>query len=61
MKVSFHVPVFTGEEKEHIDRVLKTKKICGEGFFTRRCEEILENQTGCKKILFPSFFLEVLL
>ena len=56
MKVSFHVPVFTGEEKEHIDKVLKTKKICGEGFFTRRCEEILENQTGCKKVLLTSSF-----
>lgn len=40
-----------GKEKEYIEQAIEKKKICGDGEFTKKCNEWLENKTGTSKAL----------
>ena len=45
--ISFNIPPFTGKEPEYIMQAVRNHKICGDGEFTRKCDEWLEKKTGC--------------
>lgn len=49
--INFNVPPFTGKEIEYIQEAVNNQKICGDGPFTRKCSEWLENKTGASKVL----------
>ena len=49
--IPFNVPPFTGKEIEYIQEAVKNRKICGDGPFTKNCNEWLENRTGTSKAL----------
>ena len=49
--IPFNVPPFTGKEIEYIQEAVKNRKICGDGPFTKNCNEWLENKTGTSKAL----------
>lgn len=49
--ISFNVPPYVGKEKEYIEQAIEKKKICGDGEFTKKCNEWLENKTGTAKAL----------
>lgn len=49
--ISFNVPPYVGKEKEYIEQAIEKKKICGDGEFTKKCSEWLENKTGTSKAL----------
>lgn len=49
--ISFNVPPYVGKEKEYIEQAIEKKKICGDGEFTKKCNEWLENKTGTSKAL----------
>ena len=49
--ISFNVPPFTGKEIEYIKQAVEAQKICGDGQFTRNCNQWMEEKTGCKKAL----------
>ena len=49
--INFNVPPFTGREQEYIKQAIDVRKICGDGQFTARCNEWIEEKTGCKKAL----------
>lgn len=51
MKIDFNVPPFTGKELEYIQEAVKCGKICGDGCFTKKCNEWFEKQTGAAKVL----------
>ncbi|MBQ3416797.1 MAG: dTDP-4-amino-4,6-dideoxygalactose transaminase [Ruminococcus sp.] len=51
MRVIFNVPPYIGEEDKYIKEVIEARKICGDGAFTRKCNEKLEKITGTKKAL----------
>ena len=42
MHIKFNVPPFTGKENEYIADAIQSGRICGDGKYTRKCEEILE-------------------
>lgn len=50
-KIPFNVPPFTGDEIEYIKQAVANQKICGDGPFTRKCNEWVENKTHVKKCL----------
>jgi dTDP-4-amino-4,6-dideoxygalactose transaminase len=55
MKIPFNKPLVTGEEAEYLNQVIKNGKFSGDGEFTRKCSEILEQKTGClEAIMTPS-------
>lgn len=51
MKISFNVPPYIGKEDEKIAQAIKNRKICGDGPFTKLCNEKFEELTGTKKAL----------
>lgn len=49
--ISFNVPPFTGKEMIYIEEAIRSRKICGDGEFTKRCSFWLERHTGAAKVL----------
>lgn len=49
--IKFNVPPYTGKEMEYIRQCVEDQKICGDGSFTRKCNEWIEERTGTKKCL----------
>lgn len=49
--ISFNVPPFVGKELKNIEIAVNSKKICGDGAFTKKCSAWLENKTNCSKAL----------
>ena len=37
--IPFNRPPFVGKEPEYIKQVIESRKLCGDGAFTRRCHE----------------------
>lgn len=51
MKIDFNVPPYTGKELEYIKEAIEGRKICGDGKFTKKCSDWLEQKTGAAKVL----------
>lgn len=49
--ISFNVPPYLGTEDNYIKQSIESKKICGDGEFTKKCNEKLEEMTSAKKAL----------
>lgn len=49
--INFNVPPFLGNELDYMRQAIESQKICGDGMFTRKCSEWLENKTGSPKAL----------
>lgn len=49
--IRFNVPPYTGNEMEYIKRTVENQHICGDGEFTKKCSEYLEEITGTSKCL----------
>ncbi len=49
--INFNVPPFTGREMDYIRECVNNQKICGDGVYTKKCNEWLENKTGTTKCL----------
>lgn len=49
--INFNVPPYTGREMEYIKQAVENQKICGDGPFTKKCNEWIEQRTGTKKCL----------
>lgn len=49
--ISFNVPPYTGKENEYIAEAIANRKICGDGEFTKKCNEWMEEKTGTAKAL----------
>lgn len=50
-KVKFNSPYITGLEIEYIQKAISTKSLCGDGFFTKRAQELIENDLKVSKSL----------
>lgn len=43
--INFNVPLYIGKEIEYIKEVIeKNRKICGDGLFTKKCNELIEQK-----------------
>ncbi|MDE7323003.1 MAG: dTDP-4-amino-4,6-dideoxygalactose transaminase [Lachnospiraceae bacterium] len=49
--IHFNVPPYTGREMEYIRQAVENQKICGDGPFTKKCSEWIEEKTGAAKCL----------
>ncbi len=49
--VPFNRPPFVGKEIEYIQQAIDSRKICGDGEFTKKCNRWLEERTGSVKAL----------
>lgn len=51
MTIRFNLPFLTGNELDNIKQAFINGKLSGDGSFTRQCQALIENQTGCQKVL----------
>ena len=49
--ISFNIPPFLGDEFEYMLQAARSHKICGDGAFTAKCNEWLEDRLRANKIL----------
>ena len=49
--IPFNVPPLYGTEEEKIHEAIQSHKICGDGEFTKICNQWIEEKTGCSKAL----------
>ena len=49
--IHFNVPPFVGTEFKYMKEAVENHKICGDGPFTKRCDEWIENRFGAKKAM----------
>ncbi|MCD7981962.1 MAG: dTDP-4-amino-4,6-dideoxygalactose transaminase [Clostridiales bacterium] len=49
--INFNIPPYIGREQVYISEAIASRKICGDGQFTKKCSEWLEAYTGTKKAL----------
>jgi dTDP-4-amino-4,6-dideoxygalactose transaminase len=49
--IPFNKPYLTGNELTYISEAHGLSKLAGDGSFTKRCNQWIENSTGCKKAL----------
>jgi len=51
-KIPFNKPSFTGKELEYIqDAILNKWHISGDGYYTKKCQELMEKKFSAKKVL----------
>lgn len=49
--IDFNIPPVTGTELEFIQEAIQQHKLCGDGQFTKKCNERLEQMTGAPKVM----------
>lgn len=49
--IPFNAPPVVGTELEYMQSAMSSGKLCGDGGFTRRCQQWLENRFGSRKVL----------
>ena len=49
--IHFNIPPFTGKEFEYIRQAVESKKICGDGSFTKKCNAWIEERFHAQKAL----------
>lgn len=49
--IPFNAPPVVGSELEYMQSAMASGKLCGDGGFTRRCQQWMEQRFGCKKVL----------
>ena len=53
--IPFNIPPYVKESSDYIAQAIANRKICGDGPFTKRCNQQLEEMTGaCKALLTTS-------
>lgn len=49
--IRFNEPTVLGTEIGYIEDAINSKKLCGDGGYTRKCSQWMEENFGCKKVL----------
>lgn len=49
--IPFNAPPVVGNESEYMQSAMSSGKLCGDGGFTRRCQQWLEHRFNCPKVL----------
>lgn len=49
--IQFNVPPYIGTEDKYLKQAIDSRKICGDGEFTKKCSAKFEEITGAKRVL----------
>ena len=49
--IPFNIPPYIGNELEYVKHAVASKKICGDGQFTKLCDEWMEKRFNAQKVL----------
>lgn len=51
MEIPFNIPPVVGTEQEYISDAIKRRKLCGDNYYTKACDEFIENKFRVQKSL----------
>ena len=51
--IPFNAPPVVGTELDYMQSAMNSGKLCGDGGFTRRCQQWMEQRFGTAKALLP--------
>lgn len=49
--INFNIPPFVGKEFDYMEQAVKNQKISGDGVFTKKCNEWMENKFHSQKVM----------
>lgn len=49
--INFNVPPYTGKEFDYMKEAVENKKICGDGPFTKKCNEWLQDRFHADRVM----------
>lgn len=49
--INFNVPIYIGKEFEYMKKAVDNKKLCGDGEFTKKCNEWIEKKFNANKAM----------
>lgn len=49
--IDFNIPPYTGKELDYIREAIESGKICGDGMFTKKCSDWMEERYHAEKVL----------
>lgn len=49
--IHFNVPPFTGKELDYMHEAVENQKICGDGPFTKKCDEWMQNRFHADRVM----------
>lgn len=49
--ISFNIPPYVGTELDYVKQAVENQKICGDGAFTKQCNQWLSERFGSQKVL----------
>lgn len=49
--IPFNIPPYVGKELDYVRQAVEAHKICGDGQFTKKCNEWFEKRFGAQKVL----------
>lgn len=49
--INFNIPPYVGTELDYVKQAIDMHKICGDGQFTKKCNEWIEKRFGAQKVL----------
>ena len=49
--IPFNIPPCVGTELDHVKAAIASRKICGDGTYTKKCSEWMEKRFGARKVL----------
>lgn len=49
--IKFNIPPCVGTEIKYIEQAISNQKICGDGLFTKKCNDYLEKRFSAQKVL----------
>ena len=49
--IPFNIPPYVGTEEKYIEKAILDRKICGDGQFTKKCNQWIEEKMGTQKAL----------
>ncbi len=49
-KIFFNIPFVSGKEKLYVNEAIENRKISGDGFFTKKCQQFFEKHYAFKKV-----------
>lgn len=51
MKIPFNIPAVVGTEQDYILDAIQRKKLCGDNYYTKLCNKLIEEKYNAKKVL----------
>ena len=55
--IPFNIPPYVGKELDYMKHAIENKKICGDGAFTKKCNQWIEERFSAPKALLTTCLL----